>query len=341
MKPDRATHIRLQERYTPVRATTILGHAAQYARAIVIATALMYLAGLFGHFHWFADLFANFVPHLSALTFGCLVILVFARWPRWAIGAGALFAAELITLAPYLIGNDLKADTTGAGAKLRVLQFNVGRQNQDWQNFAEWIRPRVDSFDIIVLLENTPSWAAVIKGLSNKFPAHVQVSRTDSYGIAVFSRLPGSRFTLHNLGTDRVPAVELNARLGGRRLTAIAAHTYAPIGRMMSDRRNAQLQEVAEWIVTAPPGHKVLLGDLNLTPFSPRFRHLLKATGLSDAQNGLGLLPTWAPNVFPTTFGLPIDHTLISDTLSVSYRTCNERFGSDHCPVVTELMGIL
>jgi endonuclease/exonuclease/phosphatase (EEP) superfamily protein YafD len=250
-----------------------------------------------------------------------------------------LFAAEFVTLAPYLIGNDLKADTTDAGAKLRVLQFNVSQQNQDWQNFAEWIRPRVDSFDIIVLLENAPSWAAVIQGLSREFPAHMQLSRTDSYGIAVFSRLPGSRFTPRYLGTDRLPAVELTASLGGRPFTAIAAHTYAPIGRIMSDGRNAQLQDLAKWIMMAPPGHKVLLGDLNLTPFSPWFRDLLEATNLSDAQNGLGLLPTWAPNVFPTSFGLPIDHTLISDTLSVSYRTCNERFGSDHCAVIAELTG--
>ena len=231
------------------------------------------------------------------------------------------------------------ADATGAGAEIRVLQFNVSSKNKSSRNFIDWLRPQVDNFDIIVLLENTPSWGPVINALGEEFPAHLEVARTDSWGIAVFSRLPDSQFKLRPLGSNRVPVVELRAHLGERSLTVIAAHTYAPLGRKKSEERNAQLQELTKWVADAPPGYKVLLGDLNLTPFSPWFRGLLEATGLSDAQYGLGLLPTWAPRALPTALGLPIDHTLISNDLSVINRRCDERFGSDHCPITTELRG--
>lgn len=331
------TGIRPGRRSTSRRTPKIPGALTRIAQVLIVGAALVYLAGRFGHLHWLADLCAHFVTHMAALTFGCTIILVLAKKPRWSIGAAVLLVTELLVLAPYLVGGDLRAEAPKQGHRIRILQFNISEPNSNWPKFFDWLHPRVDAFDVIVFLEYAPSWHLAVGKLEEKYPAHLEVARMDSSGIAVYSRLPGSRLVLRHLGPSRMPAVELRARLGEQALTLIAAHTNPPLGERQSELRNVQLDELAEWIVNAPPGHKILLGDLNVTPFSPWFSHLREASALADAQVGLGLLPTWVPGPVPTSIGLPIDHTLISNGLSVLSRACGERFGSDHCPVTTEL----
>ncbi len=340
MRSNHPTNSEPEEEGTPTAGTSTLNTLARRARTTLIVLTAMFLAGLVGHLHWIADLFAHFVVHVAAVTLGCAIILLIARWTRWSAAAAVLFAAELVVMAPYLMGSGLKAAPSGDKPALRVLQFNIGGESSDWRNFIDWLRPRVDSLDVIVLLENTPNWQAAVELLKREFPEHVEEVRSDSSGIAVFSRLPGSNLKIRYLGQSRVPAVELRAYFGVRPITLIAAHTYPPLGKYMSDERNDQLHELAKWMADAPTRHKILLGDLNVTPFSPWFRRFLESTNLIDAQYELGLLPTWAPGPFPTVLGLPIDHTLISTNLGVTYRSCAARFGSDHCPVITVLRSI-
>lgn len=338
MNPSRPTNCCPAEQHERARGAAILDALARRARVTFIVATVLFFVGRFGHLHWIADLISHFVVHLAAVTFGCAIILLVARRPPWSAAAAVLLAAELSVLAPYLIGGELKAGALSDGPTLRVLQFNVNGDNSNWQSFVDWVRPRAGSFDVIVLLENKPGWRAALEVLKEEFPDHVEETRTDSFGIAVFTRLPDSKLNLRHLGPSGIPAVEMRARLGAHSVTLIAAHAYAPLGKSMSEQRNHQLQELARWITASPSRYKILLGDFNVTPFSSWYRDLLNVANLVDAQNGLGLLATWAPSLIPRPLGLQIDHTLVSSNVSIVSRNCGARLGSDHCPITTELV---
>ena len=82
------------------------------------------------------------------------------------------------------------------------------------------------------------------------------------------------------------------------------------------------------------PAPVLLLGDMNLTPWSPAFADLLQQTGLRDGRLGFGLLPTWPARW--GVLGIPIDHALISPAVTIHQMEIGRDVGSDHRPLVIE-----
>jgi endonuclease/exonuclease/phosphatase (EEP) superfamily protein YafD len=79
----------------------------------------------------------------------------------------------------------------------------------------------------------------------------------------------------------------------------------------------------------------VVLGDLNITAFSPHFQSLLAQSGLRSAVPGMQWLPTW-PTFLPIA-GIQIDHALVSPGITVRGVERGPRVGSDHWPLVVDL----
>jgi endonuclease/exonuclease/phosphatase (EEP) superfamily protein YafD len=77
------------------------------------------------------------------------------------------------------------------------------------------------------------------------------------------------------------------------------------------------------------------MGDLNATPFSPRFKNLLIDCGLRDSSLGFGITRTWHSEI--PLLGLPIDHILVSRDLAVISREVGPKVGSDHRPVMVRV----
>ena len=71
------------------------------------------------------------------------------------------------------------------------------------------------------------------------------------------------------------------------------------------------------------------------TRWTPRFKHLLRATGLRDTAAGFGWQPTW-PTFLPR-LGITIDHCLASSALGVRALKTGPDIGSDHYPLIVEL----
>ena len=71
-----------------------------------------------------------------------------------------------------------------------------------------------------------------------------------------------------------------------------------------------QLERVGE-IAEGCDGPVVVVGDLNITPFSPSFRRLCDAGRLRDARVGHGIQPSWPAGRW--MLSIPIDHGLVSE----------------------------
>jgi endonuclease/exonuclease/phosphatase family metal-dependent hydrolase len=86
----------------------------------------------------------------------------------------------------------------------------------------------------------------------------------------------------------------------------------------------------------------VVLGDLNVTQFSPRWDELLEDGKLSDTRRGRGLMGSWRVQIpklgwKPPLPRRPLDHVLLGDDLVVVDRRLGPDLGSDHLPVVADV----
>jgi endonuclease/exonuclease/phosphatase (EEP) superfamily protein YafD len=62
----------------------------------------------------------------------------------------------------------------------------------------------------------------------------------------------------------------------------------------------------------------------------------MRQTGLKNSRRGFGILPTW-PTFLPL-LSIPIDHFLLSPEFAVLKTGQGPNIGSDHVPLITELM---
>lgn len=87
---------------------------------------------------------------------------------------------------------------------------------------------------------------------------------------------------------------------------------------------------------------RLLVGDFNTTCFSPTFRFILEHTGLKDSARGFGYAPTWGPGVphepLLPWLGIPIDHVLVSENITVQAREVGPPLGSDHRWVMVKIL---
>ncbi len=93
------------------------------------------------------------------------------------------------------------------------------------------------------------------------------------------------------------------------------------------------MKEIARYIA-AHPGPALVLGDFNITSWSPHFQETLRLGRLKDSRQGFGLQPTWP--VDKPWFLVPIDHVLVTDGIAVHRCWRGPYIGSDHYPILME-----
>jgi endonuclease/exonuclease/phosphatase (EEP) superfamily protein YafD len=115
-----------------------------------------------------------------------------------------------------------------------------------------------------------------------------------------------------------------------------ALHTPPPLRSWFFEQRNAELDHAASIINY---NHKdrnsniVLLGDWNITPYSPFFSRLLESTGFKNQTMSRFFLPTW-PAQYYSFFQIPIDHILHRGNMTLIDKRRGPSLGSDHHAVV-------
>jgi endonuclease/exonuclease/phosphatase (EEP) superfamily protein YafD len=132
----------------------------------------------------------------------------------------------------------------------------------------------------------------------------------------------------------RSSGVRVVVRIGDRPVTVIGVRTLSPRGGVASVARDLELNDVAWWVGNEQ-NPVILVGDLNVTPWSFAFRRLLGDTGLRNSQEGWGLQPTWPDGVPPLM--IPIDHALLSDGLVTVDRRTGPSLGSEHRSLQVEV----
>lgn len=183
---------------------------------------------------------------------------------------------------------------------------------------------------ILVLEEISAEWISDLRTLTNVYPHSITQPRDDNFGIGVFSKLPLVEGEVCYIGSAGVPSIVATVDAGHSTFRLLATHPLPPGGREYSRRRDEQLELLPDYIQSPLP--VLLLGDLNVTPWSFHFRRLLARSGLRDSAKGFGVQPTWPS--FSMPLRIPIDHCLHSAEIVVVDRRIGRSVSSDHYPLI-------
>lgn len=300
------------------------------AEAFGAVASVCTIAGFAGELAWLLELTTHFRLQYLVLLTGLAVLLAIGKRfkPAAVFFVGALL--NVFVLAPWLLPSSAPSP---AGTPFRVMVLNVNTENTQHDRVLDEIR-RIKP-DVLLLMEVDTRWLHALRELSNSLPHTVLAPREDNFGIALFSRHPLAGAGVVELGEAGVPSIVTTAEVGDRRLLIVGSHPLPPGSPENTRLRNAQLDKLAGAVV----GQKlaaIVMGDLNATPWSPHFRKLELSASLRDTSRGAGWRPTW-PTWFPPLW-IPLDHCLVSPELAVADRFIGDKVGSDHYPVVVDLV---
>ncbi|WP_435635411.1 endonuclease/exonuclease/phosphatase family protein [Pseudomonas solani] len=265
--------------------------------------------GQFGRLHWGLELLSHFMPIQA------LVMLVGAAvQPRNA--SSLLFAlCGLGALAWSLTPLPAEPLATDAPTR-RFLAFNLKLDNADAAADARWLAEQ--KADLIFVSEATPAWAEQLAALR---PFEACARNSDSpFGLALFSRLPLKRCQVLELTGPAAGYPYLRAELEDGTVV-FGLHPPPPLGADLALARDESLRQLAERIAAEGP-EVVVLGDLNITAYSPRLRDFLDNAGLRLTSPRIR--PTWWPGM------LGLDHILVRGERPVRAVGTLPWRGSDH-----------
>jgi endonuclease/exonuclease/phosphatase (EEP) superfamily protein YafD len=255
-------------------------------------------------------------------------------------------AVNLVEILPwYLSKHQIVTDRSDV---LRVMSFNICGNNTDTPAIVRSIR--AVNPDVVMLVEVSPQMMEQITvSLESEFPDRF---RSPGGGLGILSKLPlksaqgenfaGSEAT-NLVASILVPRGSAN-EYRDRSIKVIGTHPMVPKGLDLFEYRNQHLQAIGNYVKDTKDS-MILLGDFNLTPWSPYYRQLIQTTGLHETRMGFGILPTWArptadgdlPNWLIPILNIPIDHIFVTRDLQVVRTYLGDNGNSDHAPIISEL----
>ena len=292
-------------------------------------TSVASVLGFFGQLGWWADLCSHFrVQYAVGLAVAALLLTIH-RQRRLALMFGLLALANGAVVLPRYFQTSGAAPASGP--TYRAMLINVNTRHGDVVRVAAAIRECAP--DIVVLEEVDDGWVAELRRLMPAYPHTKIAPRDDNFGIGLYSRFPFAACRVISLGSADLPSIVAEVETPTGRLTILATHPLPPAGPEYSRYRNEQLGLIPQQ-VRAAMTPVLLLGDLNVTPWSHFFRRLLKDSGLRDSAQGRGLQTSWPS--FNPLMRIPIDHALHSPSILIANRRIGPAVGSDHYPVIVD-----
>lgn len=185
--------------------------------------------------------------------------------------------------------------------------------------------------DIIALHEVTAPWLELAERLAEAYP-HQLRQRIGNGSTLLLSRYPATKITGRYAGYSALPC--LIEPPGQPALTLLVQHPPSPKTARDWQWRNDALMTAARFI-DETPGPVLVMGDLNVTPWSPWFEHYRREAGLVTPGTRFFPRATW---IFSQPLlGIPIDHFLLKGDLRARREWTGPQVGSDHYPILLEV----
>lgn len=268
----------------------------------------------------FLDL-SEFSSHaLITVTVTCLI---YQAW--WIIPYTAVYP------------NEVKAAIrAGMADRIRIMTANVLTTNRNTDGLIALIREFEP--DVFVTLETDSWWQERLDILEDDYPFSMKCPLDNLYGMHVYSKFPLEDCAIQYLVEDDIPSMHAMAvLLSGRKVRMHFLHPAppSPTEHEESTERDAELLVVARSVADLPTP-VIVAGDLNDVAWSTTTRLFRKISGLLDPRIGRGMFNTFHADYWFLRW--PLDHLFHSKHFTLSSIRRLPTFGSDHFPVLVELM---
>jgi endonuclease/exonuclease/phosphatase (EEP) superfamily protein YafD len=318
--------------------SAVFAHGSKYGGFLAVGAFLTMIAlvatlcSWFAPRFWVADLGVHFRLQYAALALAGAVILLATGHALWAAVALLIAAFQTLVCAPLLLSRRPAPADPAPSVALRLVAINVWYRNRQFQRVIDFIaRERPDA---VLLAEVTAAWEQALAPLGQTYAHRFATRGRRGRGLLLLSRWPMQAAVLPGFSDDE-PAVSATLLVKDRSVQLLSVHTSWPLGPQCTALRDRQLARIGEF-ARCPPAPLIVLGDLNVSPFSRQFQALLADGTLRSAAQGFGWQPTW-PTFLPPA-GIHIDHALVGAGVTVADFRRGARVGSDHWPTVIDCL---
>ncbi|MEL7419789.1 MAG: endonuclease/exonuclease/phosphatase family protein [Cyanobacteria bacterium J06629_2] len=307
-----------------------------FATWSLMAIAL-FLAGYLGRLNLYLEFASGYKLQILQIALCSLIYFSLTRRKLWIAISLVGVLLNLAVILPWYFNRSAIVDAAEY-APLKVFSYNVLWKNDsegDYQRAIALVEQ--EQPDIAIFQESVPHWHRQLVALKASYPYHVRAAKLE---IEVYSKIPLLNPQVELYGTYR-GLVIVDLQLGDRQTKFIATHAYPQLffGHAGWEIRNEQLQVgIGEYIASLDQP-AIVLGDLNVSLWSPFYHSMIQTSGLRNARQGFGVLPTHSV-VAPQWAALsaPIDHCLVTSEIQVQDFKLGKAIGSDHRPIIAELL---
>lgn len=257
---------------------------------------------------------------------------------KWLVVALTGLLTNVFSLAPIYIPRaeaNIEIETRSPTNRLSLVFANVLVTNRDHERLISSVTSR--DADLIVLQEVNERWLRSLRSIDADYPYQKLIPRQDNFGIAIYSKFPLQDISVEDFVDNNLPSISVSIAIKNKKVRIIAVHPRPPISNAAASEQSLFFEMLAK-AVLSQSGPVIVVGDLNSSLTSPRYKKLIQQTGLVNARQGKGIYPTWWPYVpMGRILGIPIDHVLISSDLdAVNFATLAQT-GADHLPIFAEI----
>lgn len=297
----------------------------------IAGIAVCSLLGYLGKVYWVLELANHFrVQYLWGAGIGLILLLMAKSW-RWSLIAAMCVALNAFYVLPWFFPAPVKV----AGTRLKLLQANVEHDNVQYEKLLALVKEEAP--DIASFQEVDEDWAAQLTPLKEIFPYTKIEAQELGGGLALFSKIKLETAEKDELGLSWRPGIQASFKLENTLVRLLLIHPPTPTEAINFPPRNQQLQAATERLQSWP-APKILMGDLNDTMWSSYHSPILQQANMMNARRGQGIVPSWPAWLVFKPLMIPIDHCLVSPEIIIVSVKAGKNIGSDHLPLVVELI---
>ena len=242
---------------------------------------------------------------------------------------------QILPYTPLHKKESLKSITQQPGQGFSLLLANVYMENRDADRLIGLIRQKQPT--IVFVAETDSWWIEHLAVLRQTYPHFIEKPLDNTYGMAVYSRLPWIEPTVRYLTEPDIPSFHGDIRFDSGQLVRVhLLHPKPPYPAESSttEERDAEILMVGRE-VAQHPAPTVVGGDLNDVAWSHTTRLFRRISGLLDPRIGRGLYSTFHAKL--PFLRWPLDHVFHSAHFKLLRLRQLPDIGSDHFPIFIEL----
>ena len=226
-----------------------------------------------------------------------------------------IFLFPIIYISTFIISFPTELSSQTLSRPYTIFHANVLYFNKRYEDLLSEIE-KYDP-DIIVLQETTYEWEEALPILFEKYPYGLNKTENPFTAMIVRSRIePLEIIDYEDLNIPVIELVFNDVRI-------FTAHPLAPVSKYFWETRNSQINTLSSFLDTE--GNRILIGDFNISSYSPYFN-------LLEKYHVNRFYISW-PTFFPF-MGTAIDH--VFSNLPVKEFQVGDDIGSDHYPLIVK-----